>query len=91
MIKETITIKYGSIVILNLVIHSQPLYTPDFYTLHHYWYRVKKSVVYCLLYGILANVLDCDNKFKLHSCYYIHFQNNALEKGMKPLITTAMG
>ena len=39
--------------------------------------------------GVVANVLNCDiivNKFKLQSCYYIHFQTNTLRKGMNPLI-----
>ena len=35
---------------------------------------------------MVANVLDCDivvSKFKLQSLYYIHFQTNILEKGLK--------
>ena len=33
--------------------------------------------------------MDCDiveSKFELQLCYYIHFQTNALEKGMNPFI-----
>ena len=32
----------------------------------------------------MAEVLDL--KFGHYSCYYIHFQTNTLEKGMKPFI-----
>ena len=40
-------------------------------------------------HDVVANMLDCDiivNKFKLHSCYYVHFQANTLGKGMNILI-----
>ena len=44
--------------------------------------------------GILANVLDWDivvSKFTLQSCYYVHFQPNALEKGMNAVVSLAFG
>ena len=45
-------------------------------------------------HSIVVNVWDFDivvSKFKLQSCYYIHFQTNALGKGMNPLSPPAMG
>ena len=42
---------------------------------------------------MVANDVDCDiivNVFKLQLCYYIHFQNNTLRKGMNPLIQPSM-
>ena len=44
--------------------------------------------------GVVAYVLDCDiiiSKFKLQSCYYIHFQTNILWKGMNSLIPPCYG
>ena len=44
--------------------------------------------------GVVIKALDCGivvSKFKLQLHYYIHFQTNNLEKGMKPLILPAMG
>ena len=46
------------------------------------------------LYGIFANVLNCDikvSKFKPQLCYYDPFYTNTLEKGMNSLIPQAMG
>ena len=43
--------------------------------------------------GAVANVLLCEiivRKFKLHSCYYIHFWTNILGKGMKTRIPPGM-
>ena len=43
--------------------------------------------------SIVANMLDCDivvSGFKLQLCYYIHFQNNTLGKGLNPLIRTSI-
>ena len=40
-------------------------------------------------HGVMAKVLNYgleQSKFDLQSCYYIHFQANALGKGMNPLI-----
>ena len=40
----------------------------------------------------MANVLDFNirvSEFELHSRYYVHFQTNALGKGMNTLISTA--
>ena len=37
----------------------------------------------------MTNILDCSfevSKFKLQSCYYIHFWAYTLEKRIKPLI-----
>ena len=47
-----------------------------------------------VLYGVIAKVLACSlsiNKFKLKLHYYIHFQTNALWKGINPFILSAMG
>ena len=44
--------------------------------------------------GIMVKMLNCGLKvsnFVLSSCYYGHFQTNALEEGMKPFIPSAMG
>ena len=43
--------------------------------------------------GIMVNVLDSDvivNELELQSHCYVYFWTNALEKGMNPLITSAM-
>ncbi len=40
-------------------------------------------------HDIMDKVLNWDlevSEFKLHSCYYVHFQTNTLGKGMNPLI-----
>ena len=45
-------------------------------------------------WDVVANVLDFDTvvtKFKLQSCYYVHFWTNTLEKGKNCLISPAMG
>ena len=42
-----------------------------------------------ILTTLVANMLDSDivvSKFKLWSCYYVHFRTNTLEKPMNPLI-----
>ena len=44
-------------------------------------------------YDTVANVLDCNiivSKFKLQSCYYVHFQINNIGKDMSPLILPAV-
>ena len=44
--------------------------------------------------SIMFKVLDCSlevSEFKLQSWYYVHFQINALWKGMNPLISPGMG
>ena len=54
------------------------------------WIRIKKegSPTY-----FMAKVLDCSLKvseFEHLSGYYVNFQTNTFEKGMKPLISPAM-
>ena len=44
--------------------------------------------------GVMVEVLDCEivvSEFELQSCSYVHFRINNLEKGMNPLILSAMG
>ena len=44
--------------------------------------------------GVIVKALDCGivvSKFKLQSCYYVHFRTNTLGKGMNPLILSDMG
>ena len=44
--------------------------------------------------GVVANELDCDivvSEFEIQLHHYVHFQTNAQEKGMNPLILIAMG
>ena len=44
--------------------------------------------------GVVAKVLDCNpivSEFKLQLYYYVHFQTNALGKGMNFLVPPAMG
>ena len=44
--------------------------------------------------GMMAEVLDCKlevSRFKLQSCYYVHFSMNTLWKSMNPLMLSAMG
>ena len=46
------------------------------------------------LRGKVAKVLQCDivvNEFNLQSRYYVHFKDNTLGKGMKPLFSSAIG
>ena len=46
------------------------------------------------LHGIVANMLDYNiivSKFELQSCYRIHFQTNALGKGIEPLYSSHLG
>ncbi len=46
--------------------------------------RASGALSVCTAFN-LPYVLDCDivvSKFKLQSCYYIHFQTNSLGKGM---------
>ena len=43
--------------------------------------------------GVMVKMLDCGivlSEFELQSLYYVHFRTNALGKGMKPLILSAM-
>ena len=45
-------------------------------------------------YDIMAQELDCGlkvSKFKLQSCYYIHFWTSTIGKGMTLLIPLAIG
>ena len=42
----------------------------------------------------MTKMLDCRNEvseFKLQPGYYIHYQTNTCEKGMNPLIPSAIG
>ena len=44
--------------------------------------------------GVMVKAMDCGivvSEFKLQSRYYVHFQANALGKGMNHLILPAMG
>ena len=44
--------------------------------------------------GVKVKEMDCRiivSEFELQSCCYVHFQKNALGKGMNPLILPAMG
>ena len=45
-------------------------------------------------HGVVTKVLDCGievNEFEFQSRYYVHFRNNALKKGMKPIIPHTVG
>ena len=67
---------------------------PNIYTVASVFILLSKSKNRGNLNGEVVNVLDCDifvNKFKLQSCYCIHFQTNALGKGVNPLILPVMG
>ena len=44
--------------------------------------------------GVRVNAVDFGivvNEFELQSCYYVHFQENNLGKGINSLILPAMG
>ena len=44
--------------------------------------------------GVMVKAIDCEivvSDFELQPRYYVHFRTNTLEKGMNPLILSAMG
>ena len=61
---------------------------------HNPWIKILSELSLKEPRGVAANVLDYDivvRKFELQLRYYDHFRSNTLCKGMKPLISPAMG
>ena len=61
----------------------------------YYFLQLQKNQVWSTItLNIVVDILDCSivvSKFELQPCYYIDSQTNTLEKGMNPIIPTAIG
>ena len=76
---------------LGLVIACEDFY---FYFFFYLFIFLTKTCLRGCPHGVMVKALDCRlvvSKFKLYSCYYVHFWTNTLGKDMNPLILPAMG
>ena len=70
----------------NLLFFSRRVFLPQFHLVVFHWRPLRTQCRSCR--SVMAKVLDYElevSKFKIQSCYYVHFRTWTLGKGIDPL------